>query len=158
MAYYLQTGYGSSSVLLESHLEAWSASKVRVFAWRLGHDLLPTNVKIANINPIFNRQCRRCKVADETAIHALRDCDYACATLTNGGIDNRIMSSTRNNAINWLEASMRWLDSKAFYCFMIIFLNIWNTRNNLVFKGEERDPKTTWEKAVLFSKDFDFTI
>lgn len=111
--------------------------KIRIFAWHLGHNLLPTNIKIAMINPNFSRQCPRCKVADETVIHSLRDCHFAHAMLTKGGIDNRILSSTWTETIDWLEACMRWLDCRAFDCFMIILWNLWNARNNLVFKGEE---------------------
>lgn len=48
--------------------------KFCIFAWRLGHDLLLTNTKIASINPSFNCLCPRCNTLEETLVHALRDC------------------------------------------------------------------------------------
>lgn len=44
--------------------------KIHVFAWRVGHDLLPTNGKIFAVNHNVNRGCLRCGDGNETVIHA----------------------------------------------------------------------------------------
>lgn len=74
MAYIEKDGTRPVQVLLESHLELRVPPKILIFAWRVGHNLLPTNSKIATINPAANNLCSRCNVEEETLIHALRDC------------------------------------------------------------------------------------
>ncbi|MBA0863581.1 hypothetical protein Goshw_023246, partial [Gossypium schwendimanii] len=48
--------------------------KIRVFALRLGHEIFPTNAKIASIRQNVNKECPRCEVGTETLVHALKDC------------------------------------------------------------------------------------
>lgn len=67
--------------------------KVRVFAWRLGHDLLPTNAKIVTINQNFNNGCPRCSLTEESFVLALRDRPFAKEILQLDGVDNRILAS-----------------------------------------------------------------
>lgn len=67
--------------------------KVRIFSWRVGHNLSPTNSKIVAINHAYNSTCSRCGVAEESLTHALRDCIKAKDVLLHGGIDGRILNS-----------------------------------------------------------------
>lgn len=46
--------------------------KVHMFAWRLGNEFLPTNLKLVTINPEFNKFYPRCNNSEESAIHAVR--------------------------------------------------------------------------------------
>lgn len=115
--------------------------KVRIFGWREGYELLPTNVKIASINQAFDHHCPRCKEADETLIHALKDCKIMRDILMHGGLDNKILNYTWNMEVDYLEKAMRFLDQKAFECFIIVLLNIWNSRNNTVFRSIVEEPK-----------------
>lgn len=82
-----------------------------MFAWRLGHDLLPTNVKIATINKNFNSDCPRCNSFNESLVHALRDCSYVRELLELGGVENRVLSLDWNTRVDWLEFTMRLVDS-----------------------------------------------
>lgn len=67
--------------------------KVRVFAWRIGHELLPTNVKTASFNWEFNCVCPRCGRENELVIHALRNCSKAHDVLVIGGIDGHVIDN-----------------------------------------------------------------
>lgn len=127
--------------------------KVRIFLWRVSHNLLPTNAKIAAINPAFNSLCPKCGVDVETLMHALRDCGKTRDVLTHGGVDGRILSSEWNTGIDWLESVIRFLDKPAFKCFNLVLWNIWNDRNNMLFKGHMDEPKIVWHRAVQFCND-----
>ncbi|KAK5784410.1 hypothetical protein PVK06_038933 [Gossypium arboreum] len=48
--------------------------KIKVFCWRIGHDILPTYENIARIRPNFSSKCPRCKSEVETWIHTMKDC------------------------------------------------------------------------------------
>ncbi|MBA0710858.1 hypothetical protein Golax_010113, partial [Gossypium laxum] len=67
--------------------------KVCVFSWRVGHELLPMNVKIASIRSGFDQGCPRCGVAAETLIHALKECPTSHKLLSIGDWDTSTMSS-----------------------------------------------------------------
>lgn len=147
-------GYGLHRFFWRAIWKLGVPPKIQVFTWRIGHDLLPTNAKIALINLAFNKLYPRCNEVEETLVHAIRDCVMARETLINGGIDNRLLTFTWAGGIEWLEASMRLLNSKAFECFIIILWNIWNVRNNFMLRGDVEDPKVTWEQAANFNNKF----
>ncbi|KAL4619828.1 hypothetical protein ACB092_06G108800 [Castanea dentata] len=46
-------------------------NKMKVFAWRACHEILPTRVNLAKRNIIIDNTCRCCQQAPETAIHAI---------------------------------------------------------------------------------------
>lgn len=129
-------------------------SKVLIVLSRVGHDLLPTLSKIDAFSPLTSLICPKCGEADETLIHALRDYPKARDVLVHGGINGRILSPRWLNGIDWLESTMRLLDKPAFECFMMVLWNLWNTRNNLVFKGKKDEPRVVWDRAAQFFQDF----
>ncbi|MBA0854919.1 hypothetical protein Goshw_006664 [Gossypium schwendimanii] len=63
--------------------------KIRVFAWRLEHNLLPTKDRIALMHQHEDRECFRCGDKRETLIHALKDCPNARAVLTRPSIKSK---------------------------------------------------------------------
>ncbi|KAK5840140.1 hypothetical protein PVK06_009020 [Gossypium arboreum] len=81
-----------------------------VFSWRVGHEILPTNSKIASIRPTMNLDCQRCGAERETLIHAIKDYPTARETLVCGGLDDRLVRNEFDRCIGWLEAAMRILD------------------------------------------------
>ncbi|XP_016704723.1 uncharacterized protein [Gossypium hirsutum] len=84
--------------------------KICIFAWRVGHEILPTNSKIATIQPSLNPACQRC--GTETLIHALKDCPTARETLKCGGFDDRLNSWNNRNNFTFRgkeeDASTKW--------------------------------------------------
>lgn len=120
--------------------------KVRIFLWRVSHNLLPTSSKIAALNPLTSSLCPKCGEADETLTYALCDCPKARNVLVHGGIDGRILSSGWTTGVDWIESMMRLLDKPAFECFVMVFWNIWNARNNMVFKGSMDEPRVVWDR------------
>ncbi|KAH1038582.1 hypothetical protein J1N35_040325 [Gossypium stocksii] len=48
----------------------------------------------------------------------------------------------------------RVLDKKALSDFVTVLWNIWNSRNNKVFRNEEEEARVTWERAAVLSHEF----
>ncbi|MBA0692822.1 hypothetical protein Goari_010355, partial [Gossypium aridum] len=116
------------------------------FSWRLGHELLPRNVKIASIRNGFDQGCPRCGAVAEALIHALKDCPISREVLFIGEWDTSIMSRQYDHCIDSLVNMMGALDKRAMADLMTTLWNCWNNRNNLCSKNEaikkwEKPPK-----------------
>ncbi|KAA3460989.1 reverse transcriptase [Gossypium australe] len=78
--------------------------KIRVFTWRMGNEILPTNVKLASIHHGFSYNYPRCGVDYD---HALKDCPSLRATLMLEELDGSVMSKEYDRCIDWLEDMMK---------------------------------------------------
>ncbi|XP_012441985.1 uncharacterized protein LOC105766997 [Gossypium raimondii] len=128
--------------------------KIRIFCWRIGHDILLTYEKISNIRRDFNSDCLRCGRDKETLIHALKDYLRARAVLMHGGLNSKLLDGSHCRGVDWIKKVARSLDLKALSDFITVLWNIWNNRKNKVFWNMEEDAKVTWEKAAALSQDF----
>ncbi|XP_012488118.1 uncharacterized protein LOC105801351 [Gossypium raimondii] len=128
--------------------------KIKIFCWRLGHDILPTYENISRIRRDLNSMCPRYGIERETLIHALRDCLSARVVLRYGGLNQKLLEGTYDRCMDWVEDAARVLDKKAMSGFIATLWNIWNSRNNKVFRNMEEDAKVIWDKAAALNRDF----
>ncbi|MBA0575649.1 hypothetical protein Golob_006874 [Gossypium lobatum] len=84
----------------------------------------------------------------------MKDCPKARAVLEFGGLNNKFLDGGYSRYIDWIEDIARELDNKAISNFISILWNIWNSRNNSIFRGAEDDARVTWERAAALSRDF----
>ncbi|KAG8503930.1 hypothetical protein CXB51_002240 [Gossypium anomalum] len=147
-------GYGPHRFFWRALWRLDTLPKIRVFTWQVGHEILPTNGKIANIRPGFNKGCPRCGAETETLLHALRDCPTSREVLSIGGWSSSFISKSYDHCIDWLEDLMRVLDKRAMADLMTILWNCWNNRNNFIFRGKEEKAQLIWERASNLSKEF----
>ncbi|MBA0587133.1 hypothetical protein Gorai_000268, partial [Gossypium raimondii] len=98
-----------------------------LFVWRLSHDFLLKNVQISSIKQSFCKGCLKCSDdGDETTFHVLKECTKACAILALRGLNDLI-------TILW---------------------NLWNSRNNAIFRGKNEDARAIWKWANVLGDDF----
>ncbi|MBA0878136.1 hypothetical protein Goshw_015974 [Gossypium schwendimanii] len=121
---------------------------------RVGHDLLPTNVKVASIFHGSSRGCIQCGMEEQSTIHALRDWLKTYVVLSLGGLDGRLLGNDYVRCIDWLEDVTCLLDLKAYENLITILWNVWNSRNNAMFQGKEEDTRIVWERAISLGDDF----
>ncbi|MBA0694482.1 hypothetical protein Goari_004766 [Gossypium aridum] len=98
--------------------------------------------------------CPRCGSEEETLIHALKDCARAKAVLIHGGFDNTFVKCRFRRCVDWIKEVARSLDKKTLSDFVTVLWNIWNSRNNKVFRDTEEDAKVIWDKAAMLNRDF----
>ncbi|MBA0661885.1 hypothetical protein Goklo_006115 [Gossypium klotzschianum] len=128
--------------------------KIRVFAWRVGHELLLTNTKISSIRQDFSRDCPKCGASVETLVHALKDRQPARTILTLGGLDGRLLNKDYPYCIDWIEDVMCFLEKKVVADFITTLSDSWNNRNNYVFRGKEEEARVIWDRAKTLCQDF----
>ncbi|KAG8492715.1 hypothetical protein CXB51_010474 [Gossypium anomalum] len=96
-----EIGFGPHRIYWKSIWKIDTLPKIWVFAWRVGHEILPTNVKISSIRIGFNKKCSRCEATNETLLHALRDCPTSREVLLIKGWDMRVMTEHYDRCIDW---------------------------------------------------------
>ncbi|MBA0776331.1 hypothetical protein Gotri_011336 [Gossypium trilobum] len=98
--------------------------------------------------------CSRCGSEEESLIHALKECPRAKVVLIHGGFDNTLVEGRFGRCVDWIEEVARSLNKKALSDFVTVLWNIWNSRNNKVFRDIEEDAKVTWDRAAMLNRDF----
>ncbi|MBA0721936.1 hypothetical protein Golax_009431, partial [Gossypium laxum] len=114
---------------------------------RVGHEILPTYANISSIHQNFNKVWPWCGEKEETLIHALKDYPKPRAILSVCGLDNRLLEGDYSCYIDWIKDIMRALDMKADVDFFATLWTSWNNRNNFIFRGQDEDARTVWERA-----------
>ncbi|KAL1066788.1 hypothetical protein V6Z11_D12G085400 [Gossypium hirsutum] len=120
----------------------------------MGHDILPMYENISKIRRDFDCMCSHCGSEKETLIHALKDCSKARAVLMYGGIDNALVDGHYRRCVDWFEDTARSLDKKALSDFVTVLWNIWNSRDNKVFRNTGDEARVIWDRAAVLKKDF----
>ncbi|KAA3480961.1 hypothetical protein EPI10_021362 [Gossypium australe] len=78
----------------------------------------------------------------------------ARAVLSFGGLDGRLLDSSFESCIDWLDDATRLLDLKAFENLIMVLWNVWNSHNNALFHRKEEDARLIWEWARTLGDDF----
>ncbi|KAA3477110.1 reverse transcriptase [Gossypium australe] len=149
-----EMGFGPHRIYWKAIWKLNTLPKIRVFAWRVGHEILSTMVKIASIRHGVDKSCQRCGAEAETLLHTLKDCPISREVLFLGGWSESMLSKKYDHCIEWLDDMMRVLDKKAMADLMVLIWNCWNNRNNFIFRGKEERATVNWERARALSDDF----
>lgn len=64
---------------------------MRILAWQVGNELLPTNLKLVNINLAIDKMCPRCNMSEESVLHEVRDCQKVRNIWKVDSIDGRLL-------------------------------------------------------------------
>ncbi|KAK5836255.1 hypothetical protein PVK06_012029 [Gossypium arboreum] len=128
--------------------------KIKVFSWKICHNILPTYDNIARIRPDFSTACPRCNSGEETLIHAMQKYPKVREILMIGGLNNRLIEGRYERCVDWVEDVLQELDKKAAADFFTLLWNCWNAKNKLVFQGKDDTTKVVWERAQTLSKEF----
>ncbi|MBA0670440.1 hypothetical protein Goklo_029296 [Gossypium klotzschianum] len=136
-----EMGYGPHRFLWKALWKLDTLPKIRVFVWRVGHEILPMNCKITSIRQGFDNGCPRYGAETETMLHALKDCPTSKAVLSTRGWSKSFIFKNYDHCIDWLEDLMRVLDKRAMADLMTTLWNCWNNRNNFIFRGKEEEAK-----------------
>ncbi|KAH1039116.1 hypothetical protein J1N35_040859 [Gossypium stocksii] len=148
-----QVGFVPHKLFWKTIWKLKTLPKICVFSWRVGHELLPTNVKILSIHQAF-KECLRCGAKVETLIHTLQDCPTTRAILVLSGLDNKLLVRDYSCWIDWIKDVMRVFYMKAVANFIMMLWNSWYNRNNYVFRGKEDEVRVIWDRAKTLCQDF----
>jgi hypothetical protein len=130
-------------------------SKIRVFAWRLAHNSVPSADVLQARNMAVSRGCQICLATEDSWRHSLVDCNMArCVwALVDENITEHMSMNQNPNAKQWLFAMLESLDHKDFITMLVTLWSIWTARRKAVHEGEFQSPMSTFEFVKRFLAD-----
>ncbi|XVE67054.1 hypothetical protein DITRI_Ditri08aG0129300 [Diplodiscus trichospermus] len=125
-------------------------NKVRIFGWRLFHDILPTNGNLCKRKIIGSPICQRCREEDETALHAIKECKEADEIWRYHQQLSQWTNDQSATIEEWLKKIAEQVTMEEFEAGLVLMWTIWNCRNTEIKKGERRNPQL----SARYAKDY----
>jgi hypothetical protein len=129
----------------------WKANvppKVRVFAWRVATDSLPTRKNKWRRTLEINDCCSICGTVAEDSFHAVVDCTKAKAIRRAmrkfWGLPSE--ASFTYSGSDWLQLLLGRVDETARSRILLLFWRVWHLRNDII----HHDGKATIAESVNF--------
>ena len=128
-------------------------NKMKLFAWRACHEILPTRVNLAKRKIIRDNICRCCQQAPKTAIHAIWDYPAAQDVWAGSSTVMQKCSTNFNDFMQLFEVLMNRLDATGMELFLIQARTVWNQRNMVEHGGQMTDPRWLNIRAAEYLED-----
>ena len=120
--------------------------KIQMFMWKCLHQAIGVKECLAARGMQLNGSCPMCNAANESIIHALRDCNVVKPTWHLLGVHSSNTNFFSQGIIDWLNtnAKSKWLASSNHPPWNVLFpfsiWLIWHQHNQMVFKGKGANP------------------
>ncbi|KAK8557781.1 hypothetical protein V6N12_010005 [Hibiscus sabdariffa] len=126
---------------------------VKIFAWRLGKEGLPTGNRIRAVG-LGTGLFPFCQTSIETPLQAFRDCDDAREALLLADVIPSLANSSVSDPLPWLEEAASQLSQPALGCFVTLLWNLWNRRNRWIHDQQLQPIWATVMTASMIHQDF----
>ena len=124
--------------------------KVKVGAWRICKNIIPTQVNLVRRHIYYYTSCLLCNSGTESSLHLMFDCPFTTCTwmviplgLPQSGLQIQSMS-------DWGLYLTSNLSYPNFDLVLMIWWAIWGARNNLIWNGSTERPDLVAAQAMLF--------
>ncbi|XWS27567.1 hypothetical protein CRYUN_Cryun26dG0127000 [Craigia yunnanensis] len=134
----------------------WAAnipSKIRIFTWRVCHEIIPVFTKLHQRHIDVQTTCPRSQQEEETTIHVLRDFKNAEDVWNRDATTTPWLNEEDRNTLDWIFKCSRSMSNNSFELGLITMWAIWNSRNAFVINGESRTAKGTWKSAEGYHQE-----
>ncbi|KAL0410936.1 UNVERIFIED_CONTAM: hypothetical protein Slati_3683300 [Sesamum latifolium] len=128
--------------------------KVKIFAWRLCHDALPTTVNLCRCWCNVDPACSTCGYAREDVRHAVLDCHFARQSWAISNLPWAVISVWQKGSLEWMRLVRKNLDHSQCKYFLIVCWSLWRCRNQLVMEQLEIRPLDCISMASKFFSDY----
>ncbi|XVF29969.1 hypothetical protein REPUB_Repub16aG0017000 [Reevesia pubescens] len=129
-------------------------TKLRVFMWKVQHDILPVLTNLAKKRVPVDVFCPRCKQAEETVAHALRDCLLAQEVWSKVEINWGSNCDFLQLFNEWFVKAVTHLERKELQLFIMTLWTIWNDRNNELYEDRKRDANISAQSVKNYQIEF----
>ncbi|XP_019170430.1 PREDICTED: uncharacterized protein LOC109165997 [Ipomoea nil] len=122
--------------------------KVRVFAWQLAKDVLPTREALARKRVACMVICHMCGTVDETNAHMFRDCYHVRVLWGAAGLP--VLTHDHGSIVQWFFEQIAHLKDDLLPKFVMICWAVWKSRNATVWSGVQFNAAVVLREAVTY--------
>ena len=105
------------------------SNKIKIFAWRVCHDILPTGENLARRKITDDNRCGLCKQGAESVLHCLWECGVAQDIWASSNIGMQKRATSQVDMVQLLEELMDRISGEELELFLVQCWVIWNQRN-----------------------------
>ncbi|KAL0399882.1 UNVERIFIED_CONTAM: hypothetical protein Sradi_2331500 [Sesamum radiatum] len=109
--------------------------KVRLFAWKICRDALPTRLRLMRRGVQTSSGCVWCGRDDEDLLHVLLRCHYPRLVWALSAIPFSSLVCGHNSPESWLRGLYQRLKKDSFSRVLLICWFLWWARNKLIFEN-----------------------
>nr|XP_023915006.1 uncharacterized protein LOC112026546 [Quercus suber] len=122
--------------------------KLKIFAWRLCVNGLPTMFNLSHRGVHCSCFCPLCDKAIETTAHALLHCDHAKLTWAHWHNGFAVLSAGTQEPVDIALDIIKNDSSSALELFIAVAWSIWWNRNQALHEGSGAPPSQIWDMAI----------
>ncbi|KAL0424392.1 UNVERIFIED_CONTAM: hypothetical protein Sradi_0974000 [Sesamum radiatum] len=115
-------------------------NKVKVFAWRICLNALPTSVNLTKRLKEPLGGCPFCHIEEEDTMHILLHCPFARQVWSLSPFSIVLYSFLVPDVCNWLQLVSSKIDAREFGLFLCLCWTVWWCRNRKLMEGVCFDP------------------
>ncbi|CAL1358763.1 unnamed protein product [Linum trigynum] len=127
--------------------------KIKIFLWRLAHEILPTNKNIESRNKEAAVECPFCHL-EETHNHIFRECQWAIRIWSSSSFRPLFELEPNLSSSSWLCAVMDQVEDEVLEKLGIILWSIWNERNNKMFNRKKAEEWKVVGRALNYWEEY----
>ncbi|CAL1353547.1 unnamed protein product [Linum trigynum] len=127
--------------------------KVKIFLWRLAHEILPTGKNIELRKKEAATECPFCFL-DETQNHIFRECQWAIRIWRDSMFKSLFEVEPNLSAGSWLCAVMDLTENEILEKLGILLWLMWNERNNHMFNKKKAEEWEIVGRALAYWEEF----
>lgn len=159
---WLEGSTGNSDTATEE--KAWTRmwrheipAKIKVFAWRLARQSLPTGDVVHHRNMADNCMCMACGWGQDSWRHSLLDCRLArCVwVLVDEELYEKIKECVEPCARNWLFNLDEQLSKEEYVKMLVTLWAIWKAKRDLIHENSYQSPFSTSKFIMNFIQELD---
>ncbi|KAL8473874.1 hypothetical protein ACS0TY_030653 [Phlomoides rotata] len=140
--------YTAKSGYMDVATKIWgleAVPRVRYFAWKLVHGILPSNINLIGRFVDVDPMCKRCGMEIKTTMHALRDCSAITALWDDDPLRLQVQRPADVPFEDLVISFLNGATSSQGLLFIILLRELWYVRNKFVFQD------TSTSNAVILS-------
>nr|XP_023929366.1 uncharacterized protein LOC112040708 [Quercus suber] len=132
-------------------------NKIKVFAWRVCHKILPTTANLTKRKVLNDDKCSVCTRETESTIHALWDC--AAVQDIWVGSSQKLQKARHGqiDMVHLMEELLERLSQDELKLFWTQAWIVWNQRNCLLHRGQLKVPSSLTNRAEEYIIEFRIT-
>ncbi|KAM6558713.1 hypothetical protein CsatA_027952 [Cannabis sativa] len=129
-------------------------SKVKIFAWKVMHNALPTAAALQRRKVLDSTACSMCSSAWESIGHALFNCSHARAVWKHSAFKMDLTKAQQMYNGDYIFYLSTLHSQKEFELIICILWAIWSSRNRYLHGGKKPDGKQTLAFAMDYVEKF----